>query len=218
MPTPYFYIGGIKMADNDFDALVEENGKEVSQDVKPVKLGRGAVAGILIGLLVVAFILTITIVSCQVEKKENVSPNEGSQISSSAVATESTLNAVENPAKNSEQSTVFAEVATTSAEISKPTNSQNSIENTTSGLNEVALPALGSEVSSKGIVLSKHVYSYEGSYVYGINISVLIGDNTKTVQYFCPKGTYDALSTTDTLNVVYQQDSSGNVSIASISK
>lgn len=206
------------MADNDFDALVEEKGKEASQDVKPVKLGRGAVAGILIGLLIAAFIVAVTVVSCQVEKKENVSSKGGSQISSSAVATESVSNAGENSVKNSEQSTVSAEVATTSAEISKTANSQNSAESSTSGFNEVALPALGSEIPSKGIVLSKHVYSYEGSYVYGINISVLIGDNTKTVQYFCPKGTYDALSTTDTLNVVYQQDSSGTVSIASISK
>lgn len=217
------------MVDKDFEKLVDD-GTEVApdsntQDVKPVKLGKGAVAGILMGILFIVAILILTVASCQVEKKENVSQNDGSVISSSTAVSEPVSNVGENSVKNEEQTTVFSEVATTSAEISKPVNSQNSVENSqnsvadsNSGLKEVALPAFGNELNSKGIVISKHVYSYEGSYIYGINVSVLIGDTTKTVQYFCPKNTYDALNTTDTLSVVYQQDSSGGVSIVSISK
>jgi hypothetical protein len=217
------------MVDKDFEKLVDD-GTEVTpdsnaQEVKPVKLGKGAVAGILMGILFIVAILILTVASCQVEKKENVSQNDGSVISSSTAVSEPVSNVGENSVKNEEQTTVFSEVATTSAEISKPVNSQNSVENSqnsvadsNSGLKEVALPAFGNELNSKGIVISKHVYSYEGSYIYGVNVSVLIGDTTKTVQYFCPKNTYDALNTTDTLSVVYQQDSSGGVSIVSISK
>lgn len=217
------------MVDKDFENLVDD-GTEVTpdsnvQEVKPVKLGKGAVAGILMGILFIVAILILTVASCQVEKKENVSQNDGSVISSSTAVSEPVSNAGENSVKNEEQTTVFSEVSTTSSENSNSANSQNSVENSqnsvadsNSGLKEVALPAFGNELNSKGIVISKHVYSYEGSYIYGINVSVLIGDTTKTVQYFCPKNTYDALNTTDTLSVVYQQDSSGGVSIVSISK
>lgn len=217
------------MVDKDFEKLVDD-GTEVTpdsntQEVKPVKLGKGAVAGILMGILFIVAILILTVASCQVEKKENVSQNDGSVISSSTAVSEPVSNVGENSVKNEEQTTVFSEVATTSSENSKSANSQNPVENSqnsvvdsNSGLKEVALPAFGNELNSKGIVISKHVYSYEGSYIYGINVSVLIGDTTKTVQYFCPKNTYDALNTTDTLSVVYQQDSSGGVSIVSISK
>lgn len=217
------------MVDKDFENLVDD-GTEVTsdsntQEVKPVKLGKGAVAGILMGILFIVAILILTVASCQVEKKENVSQNDGSVISSSTAVSEPVSNVGENSVKNEEQTTVFSEVSTTSSENSNSANSQNSVENSqnsvadsNSGLKEVALPAFGNELNSKGIVISKHVYSYEGSYIYGINVSVLIGDTTKTVQYFCPKNTYDALNTTDTLSVVYQQDSSGGVSIVSISK
>lgn len=217
------------MVDKDFEKLVDD-GTEVTpdsntQEVKPVKLGKGAVAGILMGILFIVAILILTVASCQVEKKENVSQNDGSVISSSTAVSEPVSNVGENSVKNEEQTTVFSEVATTSSENSNSTNSQNPVENSqnsvvdsNSGLKEVALPAFGNELNSKGIVISKHVYSYEGSYIYGINVSVLIGDTTKTVQYFCPKNTYDALNTTDTLSVAYQQDSSGGVSIVSISK
>lgn len=217
------------MVDKDFEKLVDD-GTEVTpdsntQEVKPVKLGKGAVAGILMGILFIVAILILTVASCQVEKKENVSQNDGSVISSSTAVSEPVSNVGENSVKNEEQTTVFSEVATTSSENSKSANTQNPVENSqnsvvdsNSGLKEVALPAFGNELNSKGIVISKHVYSYEGSYIYGINVSVLIGDTTKTVQYFCPKNTYDALNTTDTLSVVYQQDSSGGVSIVSISK
>lgn len=217
------------MVDKDFENLVDD-GAEVApdsnaQEVKPVKLGKGAVAGILMGILFIVAILILTVASCQVEKKENVSQNDGSVIPSSTAVSEPVSNVGENSVKNEEQTTVFSEVATTSFENSNSANSQSSVENSqnsvadsNSGLKEVALPAFGNELNSKGIVISKHVYSYEGSYIYGINVSVLIGDTTKTVQYFCPKNTYDALNTTDTLSVVYQQDSSGGVSIVSISK
>lgn len=217
------------MVDKDFEKLVDD-GTEVTpdsntQEVKPVKLGKGAVAGILMGILFIVAILILTVASCQVEKKENVSQNDGSVISSSTAVSEPVSNVGENSVKNEEQTTVFSEVATTSSEKSNSANSQNPVENSqnsvvdnNSGLKEVALPAFGNELNSKGIVISKHVYTYEGSYIYGINVSVLIGDTTKTVQYFCPKNTYDALNTTDTLSVVYQQDSSGGVSIVSISK
>lgn len=217
------------MVDKDFEKLVDDDTEVTpdsnTQEVKPVKLGKGAVAGILMGILFIVAILILTVASCQVEKKENVSQNDGSVISSSTVVSELVSNVGENSVKNEEQTTVFSEVATTSSENSKSANSQNPVENSqnsvvdsNSGLKEVALPAFGNELNSKGIVISKHVYSYEGSYIYGINVSVLIGDTTKTVQYFCPKNTYDALNTTDTLSVVYQQDSSGGVSIVSISK
>lgn len=227
--------------DNNFDDIFKnsdnatpdetDKGSENSEvDVKPVKLSRMATAGILIAGLFIILIIIITIHSCSLEKKVNTSPSSEGTVSVTEVVTEEVQNQGEVSSKIDENSAVSNEVAPTSNEESSMVDSgvnnettNNSYTGTNSTvsentLNEVVLPAFGNSLQSKGIVVSKHSYTYQGSYVYGVSISVLVGENTQTVQYFCPKKTYDALSSTDTVTVEYQQDSAGNVSINSISK
>lgn len=210
------------MANDDFNNLFDDEQQAVdnneSKDVKPVKLGRGATAGIIIAGIFVVMIAVLTIKSCTIEKKVNSSENQGSTISVTEVVTKEPENVTEIAPKIDENSTISQEIVTTSPEIPNPNNSTTGNTNEGTSLKEVALPAFGNELETTGIVLSKHAYSYENSYIYGVSISMLVGENTQTVQYFCPKNTYDALSSADTLKVKYQQDSSGAISIMSISK
>lgn len=85
-------------------------------------------------------------------------------------------------------------------------------------LTEVGVPQLSTEIETNGIVVGKHVYYYNGSYVYGVYVSILFGDATKSVYYFCPRKTFDALHSADAIKVTYSFDSAGNVSITSITK
>lgn len=210
------------MANDDFNNLFDDeqqvSDNNESKDIKPVKLGRGATAGIIIAGIFVVMITVLTIKSCTIEKKVNSSENQRSTISVTEVVTKEPENVTEIAPKIDENSAISQEVVTTSPEISNPNNSTTGNTNEGTSLKEVVLPAFGNELETTGIVLSKHAYSYENSYIYGVSISMLVGENTQTVQYFCPKNTYDALSSADTLKVKYQQDSSGAISIMSISK
>lgn len=215
------------MANNDFDNLFDDeqqvsdnqvSDNNESKDVKPVKLSRGATAGIIIAGIFIIMIAVITIKSCTIEKKVNSSEKQGSTISVTEIVTESAEKVTEIAPKTDENSAISQEVVTTSPENYNSNNSATGNINEGTSLKEVALPAFGNELETTGIVLSKHAYSYENSYIYGVSISMLVGENTQTVQYFCPKNTYDALSSADTLKVKYQQDSSGAISIMSISK
>ena len=127
---------------------------------------------------------------------------------------------VEIPSEQTEKPTAVQEVTTTPTELTTDAKAETSVkvDVPSSGLNEVALPELSEKLNTNGIVVSKKSYKYEGSYIYGVTVSMLVGEQTKSVQYFCPKNTYDALSSTDTITVEYQLDSGGNISISSISK
>lgn len=80
-------------------------------------------------------------------------------------------------------------------------------------------PALGSEISTQGIVTGMYMYKIGNSYTYGVNILIVTGNDANIeCSYFCPRRTYSALQIGDALSVIYQMDSQGNISIASISK
>lgn len=100
--------------------------------------------------------------------------------------------------------------------------SKNNVSNSSDGISitEVNEPVLSDVIESSGMVSSKDIYlSNGGSYVYSINLLVLQGDDSySTVEYFCPKTTYDAVTTGDTLIVTYQSDSNGNISISSVAR
>ena len=228
------------MDNNEFDDIFNKNDivggtnaeSDTQSEIKPVKLSRMATAGILVVLIFLVMILIITVKGCSLEKKVNSSSTEESQISASEMVVEDSEKSDENSSKNGEKTSVSSEVVTASDDDATSSISTDISENPQSGssdssnssivsgssLSEVVLPEFGEMLESKGIVIAKHSYTYEGSYVYGVSLSVLIGDSTQTVQYFCPKKTYDALSSTDTVSVSYQQDSAGNVSVVSISK
>ncbi len=207
---------------------------EEKENVKPVKLGRMATAGIVVALLVVVLIAIITIRGCTIEKEQNSNQTQGTTISVSAEQPEGTKKPNEVATENSDFNSKNVESDTsrtenlTSAPASNPNgNTAEKSENvegsgnsktTDGGLSEVVEPALNNPSTTRGIVVGKHSYLYKGSYVYGVSLSILIGDEARTVQYFCPKKTYDALKSTDALTVSYQEDSVGTVSVISISK
>lgn len=217
---------------------MDENNKNnvENTDVKPVKLSRGATTALLVVGVFIIMILVITIRSCTIEQKQGT--NGGTKEVKNSVSTpisniiESSTNYAEN---NSQNLVISNDVTSTSNDNSISVNSNivssvdgnvissvNSevVSNTISDDNmlEVAQPELSKEIESKGIVLSKHSYLYKNSYIYGITISVMVGDKTQSVQYFCPKKTFDSIESVDTVNVIYQMDSNGVVSITSISK
>lgn len=104
----------------------------------------------------------------------------------------------------------------------KEDTKEGSIEEDSYSLNvsEVSEPVLGDVLDSSAMVLSKKIYSVNNeSYAYAVNLALLVGsDETVTVRYFCPKKTYDALGMGDNVVVQYQVDSSGIISIGSVSK
>lgn len=222
------------------DESPDTQGNADSSNVEPVKLGRLATTAILIVGVVIVIIILLTIKSCSLERvgsntnssvqRENASfiePENRVEYSSSEGMI-SFENVVDSSTIFYDSESFLEEVESTSSEKSKSEKISNaeapSIASTVEGSNnnddlfEVAEPSLSSELQSKGIVIAKHSYLYKGSYVYGISISMLIGETSETVQYFCPKKTYDALNSMDTVNIVYQLDSSGNISVMTISK
>lgn len=203
----------------DDEAPKQNNEGEVTE-VKPVKLSRWATVGILIACVIGALIIVLTIHSCNIEKKVESSQNITETKIASEVSTETTQNVIEVPSEHNEKPTVIQEVTTTLTESTTDAKSETSVkvDVPSSGLNEVALPKLSEKLNTSGIVVSKKSYKYKGSYIYGVTVSMLVGEQTKSVQYFCPKNTYDALSSTDSITIEYQLDSGGNISISSISK
>lgn len=202
------------------DGAPKQNNEGEVTEVKPVKLSRWATVGILIACVIGVLILVLTIHSCNIEKKVESSQNTTETKIVSEVSTETAQNVVEMPPEQTEKPTVVQEVTTTPTELTTDAKAETSVkvDVSSSGLNEVALPELSEKLNTNGIVVSKKSYKYEGSYIYGVTVSMLVGEQTKSVQYFCPKNTYDALSSTDTITVEYQLDSGGNISISSISK
>ena len=88
------------------------------------------------------------------------------------------------------------------------------------GITEVAEPVLGEVYETTGMVSSKKIYNVNNnSYAYVVSLVLLTGENeTTSVEYFCPRKTFDALNTADSVVVQYQVDSNGIVSIASVSR
>lgn len=96
---------------------------------------------------------------------------------------------------------------------------QGTIGESSDGLSEVVEPVFSKVIKTSGIVSDKNVYMMGNSYVYEIKILMVISDGVnETCSYFCPKKTYDALKTSDTVSVSYQVDNAGNISVSTISK
>ena len=69
------------------------------------------------------------------------------------------------------------------------------------------------------MVKGLYMYQIGNSYTYGVNLVIITGnDMYLECYYFCPRKTYNALAIGDSLQITYQQDSMGNVSVVSISK
>ena len=225
----------------------QNNNQEFKED-KPIHLNKkksGLIVAILFMVIIVAILFFR---GCSVSKEVNspqgdqtreVVEEESNQNESITIETESESD--ENSAKSSESSTSSSQESNTGSQInsfnqnqvSEPqsqrgsaSESQNTSNNKTSSspegisITEVSDPVLSDVIESSGMVSSKNIYlSNGGSYVYSINLLVLQGDDSyATVEYFCPKTTYDAVTTGDTLIVTYQSDSNGNISINSVAR
>lgn len=99
-------------------------------------------------------------------------------------------------------------------------DSESEASGVSEGLVEVAEPVLGDVWETTGMVSSKNIYTWnDSSYVYSVDLVLLTGDSqTVTVEYFCPRKTFDALNTADSLSVQYQMDSDGVISIVSVAR
>lgn len=197
---------------------MSEEMENKEQEVKPVKVGRGATIFLVVGACIVLFILVLTIRGCSISKNVNSGSYEQSY---ETLPTQPLLYPTEGPRETTKPVQNSPE-----NECSVPTPEENSTSGNEStptikepnGFSEVAEPVLSSVKTSYGMVVGKHIYTKGGSYIYGVNISVVIGDESVSVEYFCPRKTYDGLNSGDSLNVAYQVDSNGNISVYSISK
>lgn len=212
-------------------------------DVKPVKLSKKAAAIIIcVGMLLMIIILATlaNVISggnvknttnnqsteIGIEQSSNTGGYSGEESSdfskNDTVFSESTGSGVEesNNVENTEKMEEVQETTENTEVVSNDEPSKNSSESSQEGFSVVAEPVLGDVYESTGMVSSKQVYKVgDTSYAYAINLVILRdNDNTSMVQYFCPRKTYDALSSGDTLSVQYQLDSSGCISIATISR
>lgn len=217
------------------------------QDVAPVNLSKKKVGVLLVIVLAIAIVLIVVIQSCSIQREVNVpSPTPTPEITISDTGNsvgntgeeepEFSENMVENEgsasgrdeeansASNSvvdsgESNVVDEEVEPTVDPTEEPVAGEPATEKG-SGLQEVAEPVLGELQQTTAMVSSKKVYNInDSSYAYAISLVLLTGENqTTSVEYFCPRKTYDALSTADSVTVQYQVDSNGIISVASVSK
>lgn len=221
----------------------EEQQTQVKEDpaanVKPVNLPKKVAMFVLIGLCLLIIIGTIVVSGTSIRKEVNSSENEemvnpGSQVVSeiysepgevdsnfsenSAVLEDPSVNSSEN--QTSELSPNNSSVSDSLGEEGKVQgNTQVTVQTVDENQPEFVAttePILGEENTTTGMVLSKGVFRRSGSYFYNIQISIVYGQDAKTVDYFCPKGTYDALNSGDILNVTYAMDNNGYISITSI--
>lgn len=240
----------------------DELNTQAQEKPEDVHLGRGAVAGILIALCLMAFILILTLRSCSVTKRIEATNQNPVQTPESDVQ-EVPSNYGESSENIEENSVVLEESASTGAEQTNPGNfdfadqqieevsEQSVVKQEESGnfdfanqqveevseqsvveqpnqsqvvvvedskFKEVAEPALGEEIETYGLIVSKSVYIVDSSYIYCLDVSMVTGDIATSVKYFCPKKTYNALQSGDTISITYQLDNSGNFSVLTISK
>lgn len=201
-------------------------GKELGdnpQDVEPVRVGRAATVLFVIGACIVVFLLVMTIRGCSVSK--TVKSGQSGQMYETVVTepSKNATNAMREPSNSGQNTPNFEGTVTAPVENSTSGNNSNSTTNNPAGSNnggvvEVASPELSGVDTDYGMVIGKHIYIKNGSYIYGVNISIVINESSVMAEYFCPRKTYDSLKSGDSLEVKYQVDSNGNISIYSIAK
>ena len=198
----------------------EQNNKPGNQEVAPVKLSIGATVAIVIGLTVMLFILVFTVKGCSVKK--NVSyeqPSESAVVETSESLTTGVPETTESVENTTEfEGSDFAPVEDPTYENNTGSNEEQSGVGSNPEFVEVADPVMSDLRTAYGMVIGKHIYKKDSSYIYGVSISVIVNEQSVSAQYFCPRKTYDELSSGDSLNVTYQVDSNGSVSIYSISR
>lgn len=216
--------------------------QQPQEEIAPVKLSKGkALAVVIVFIVLLIFILKIL-------DGVSLTKNSGTPVQSQEVQktldvniTSSAVNGGDSAIENLDNSAVSSEVVSTSSEISNSENNLSSESNSEVGVIEGEVveskeveenirasaefehlsiePVMGSEVTVSGIVKGISMYRVGNSYTYGVNLILVVGNDTNVeCTYFCPKKTVDALDIGTSLNVNYQSDSEGNICVVSISR
>ena len=210
------------------DDNLEEDTQEGTQEESKSSLKK---AGLFLALFVfIIIIVMISIRSCSIKLKQSKDASQNSA-NEDTVGFDVNLETTEGISDETENSDVDTEksavsdtekvvpsteesVASESSEIASSTDESNSTE-----LLEVGTPSLGSEEQTSVIVSGKQVYTLDNSsYVYTVSLIFPNGEDYEVVKYFCSKRTYDGVSQGETVNVTYQRDANGLISITTISK
>ena len=219
-----------------------ESQEDQEQEEAPVKLSKIKAGFVFVAFLIVVMIVIMTIRGCSVSREVNSSQEvqtqetqqtqEENTITSTgeedskkcdnvAVEEGSECSGVDNTNEaNISDSSTDSEVQ--SNKVEQPEITENtSYANTGMDLQEVSEPQLSEAITPTAVVSSKSIFlSKEGSYVYQVDFLVITDEegNYITLSYYCPKTTYDALAQGDSVNVEYQTDSTGNISVSSVSR
>ena len=203
------------------------NSDDNGDDIPPVKFSKWNVGLILVGLMIVCIIMILTVRSCRIERSVSTSSVSASQEIALSEPNLEVTDPREASGEFQETEAVLGSSISSSVESSTSAVLETSLSTEVSGtveghtrLVEVSEPVLGDVYSTTAMVSSKNIYLLDSkSYAYSINLVLLVGeDNTTTVEYFCPRSTYDALVSADTVVAEYQIDSNGAISIVSISR
>ena len=142
--------------------------------------------------------------------------------SSDTISLEESVDAVDsNIESGSREETQLSEgTENMGTENESTQNTDLEFQSGNSGLIEVADPVLNPAVESSGMVLNKSIYLLDNSYLYEVEMLVLVGEdgNYADMKYYCPRNTFDALNIGDNIYVTYQMSSDGSYSISTISK
>ena len=225
------------------------NGQAQQQEVTPVNLSKGKVCVIVVVFLVLVLLVLIVISGMDVKKKPSANQGtsaqstevQNSEVESSQKQSEKV---VDDSTKVTENSAVSSEVSSSSSELNNLANNEGVGKEVNGTQTDGTLvqgevveqkpdevvdkaefelitvePVLGAEVQVSGMVKGISMYRVGDSYTYGVNLILIIGNDTNVeCTYFCPKKTADALSIGTSLAVNYQADSNGNICVVSISR
>lgn len=158
-------------------------------------------------------------------EKENIEEDEEDKVSEDSKNTSS--NTSKNGIEEDENADVGSSAENLEASVSQNTDGVSSNSNNSSAVSgvtdntfiEIGEPVLGESITVNALVSSKKSYLVDGkSYAYSIGVLLPNENGYEIVNYYCPKKTYDAVSSGESIKVDYQVDEKGKVSINSISK
>jgi len=214
---------------NDF----EPDNTTPQEDIEPVAWSKKKTGAVFIALLVLILVILLFVRSCSISKRINKSSTtESAKVTTEALILEDVSNGNEVSVENSDNSVVdlttesvsadeiatevSTEVVTTESGSTEQVSTEVAKED--NSLVEVQEPVLGEPITSSGVVSGKSIYYVKDSYLYEVRLILVMGnDQNIFCSYYCPRKTWDALATGDSLKVTYQMDSLGGISITTIS-
>lgn len=210
-------------------------------DIEPVSWDKKKTGAVLLTVIFMLIIILLTVRGCSITKKsESFSVTKNTESSTVRDISEGSSNNVEKQSTKSENSSengegevvLESENLTSENEVNKDTSTGSAnasnvtvvsdstrLDTREGSLQEVSEPNLSEPLSSTGMVSGKKIYKIDNSYLYEIRLILVFGNEENVLcSYYCPRKTYDALETGTSVNVEYQVDTEGVISITSISK